>query len=88
MNKFLSCYIDKVVICFEEVSDFFVLEKIVFIGNLCVFEVVGVDLEGVLEIYGLVLGKLIVFVFGGSRGVCGVNEVVEVILLEWNNWDF
>ncbi|EAC8754510.1 UDP-N-acetylglucosamine--N-acetylmuramyl-(pentapeptide) pyrophosphoryl-undecaprenol N-acetylglucosamine transferase, partial [Listeria monocytogenes] len=84
-NKFLSRYTDKVAICFEEVSDSFASEKIVFTGNPRASEVVGVDSEGALETYGLVSGKPTVLVFGGSRGARGVNEAVEAILPEWNN---
>lgn len=56
-NKFLSRYTDKVAICFEEVSDSFASEKIVFTGNPRASEVVGVDSEGALETYGLVSGS-------------------------------
>lgn len=87
-NKFLSRYTDKVAICFEEVSDSFASEKIVFTGNPRASEVVGVDSEGALEAYGLVSGKPTVLVFGGSRGARGVNEAVEAVLPEWNNRDF
>lgn len=34
MNKFLSCYVDKVVVCFEVVIEYFLELKVVMIGNL------------------------------------------------------
>ncbi|MBC1429349.1 undecaprenyldiphospho-muramoylpentapeptide beta-N-acetylglucosaminyltransferase [Listeria seeligeri] len=87
-NKFLSHYADKVAICFEEVSDSFASEKIVFTGNPRASEVVGVDSDQALEAYGLVSGKPTVLVFGGSRGARGINEAVESILPEWNKREF
>lgn len=79
-NKFLSRYANRVAICFEEVSDSFAAEKVVFTGNPRASEVVGIESGDVLTEYGLEQDKPTVLVFGGSRGARGINEAVEANL--------
>lgn len=83
-NKFLSRFVTKVAICFEEASDAFPSEKIVFTGNPRAQEVVGIDAPDVLQKYGLDPEKQTVLVFGGSRGARGINEAIETILPKWD----
>ncbi|MBC1400556.1 undecaprenyldiphospho-muramoylpentapeptide beta-N-acetylglucosaminyltransferase [Listeria booriae] len=83
-NKFLSRYADRVAICFEEVSDSFAAEKIVFTGNPRASEVIGIESGDVLAEFGLEPGKPTVLVFGGSRGARGINEAVEANLTKFS----
>ncbi|WP_088809574.1 MULTISPECIES: undecaprenyldiphospho-muramoylpentapeptide beta-N-acetylglucosaminyltransferase [Listeria] len=87
-NKFLSRYADKVAICFEEVSDSFASEKIVFTGNPRASEVIRTEDAAVLSAYGLDSAKQTVLAFGGSRGAKAINEAVEQILPAWCEKDY
>ena len=42
-NKFLSRYVNKVAVCFEEAKDYFPENKVVFTGNPRATEVIGKD---------------------------------------------
>ncbi|EUJ44262.1 undecaprenyldiphospho-muramoylpentapeptide beta-N-acetylglucosaminyltransferase [Listeria riparia] len=83
-NKFLSRYADRVAICFEEVSDSFAAEKIVFTGNPRASEVIDIESGDVLAEFGLEPDKPTVLVFGGSRGARGINEAVESNLMKFS----
>ncbi|MGJ7910590.1 undecaprenyldiphospho-muramoylpentapeptide beta-N-acetylglucosaminyltransferase [Neobacillus sp. LXY-1] len=75
-NKFLSRYVDKVAICFEEAKEFFPPSKVVFTGNPRASEVIGKDgIKGRLSV-GLSTTKPAVLIFGGSRGARPINEAV------------
>ncbi|MBC1520454.1 undecaprenyldiphospho-muramoylpentapeptide beta-N-acetylglucosaminyltransferase [Listeria aquatica] len=87
-NKFLSRYVDKIAICFEEVSDSFPSEKIVFTGNPRASEVVNIEATDVLKSYQLDSAKPTVLAFGGSRGARPLNEAVWKILPEWKDKDY
>ncbi|CAM3696484.1 undecaprenyldiphospho-muramoylpentapeptide beta-N-acetylglucosaminyltransferase [Mesobacillus zeae] len=81
-NKFLSRYVDKVAICFEEARNFFPDDKVVFTGNPRASEVTGQDgLEGRQSV-GLKPGVPAVLIFGGSRGARPINEAVLKSLTE------
>ncbi|MDN3014846.1 undecaprenyldiphospho-muramoylpentapeptide beta-N-acetylglucosaminyltransferase [Paenibacillus sp. BSR1-1] len=75
-NKFLSRYVNKVAICFDEAKEFFPKEKVVFTGNPRASEVIGKDgIKGRLSA-GLSTTKPAVLIFGGSRGARPINEAV------------
>ncbi|MGG1678806.1 undecaprenyldiphospho-muramoylpentapeptide beta-N-acetylglucosaminyltransferase [Neobacillus sp. NRS-1170] len=75
-NKFLSRYVNKVAICFDEAKEFFPKEKVVFTGNPRASEVIGKDgIKGRLSV-GLSTTKPAVLIFGGSRGARPINEAV------------
>lgn len=75
-NKFLSRYVNKVAICFDEAKEFFPAEKVVFTGNPRASEVIGKDgIKGRLSA-GLSTAKPAVLIFGGSRGARPINEAV------------
>lgn len=75
-NKFLSRYVDKVAVCFEEAKDYFPKEKVVFTGNPRATEVIGNDgMKGKLSA-GLNPKLPTVLIFGGSRGARPINEAV------------
>lgn len=81
-NKFLSRFVDKIGICFEEARSFFPEEKVVFTGNPRASEVLSQDgIKGRLSV-GLKLDKPAVLIFGGSRGARPINEAVMKSLSE------
>jgi UDP-N-acetylglucosamine--N-acetylmuramyl-(pentapeptide) pyrophosphoryl-undecaprenol N-acetylglucosamine transferase len=81
-NKFLSRYVDKIAICFEEAREFFPEKKVVLTGNPRASEVLGQDgIKGRLST-GLKLKVPTVLVFGGSRGARPINEAVVKSLTE------
>ncbi|MGG3564792.1 undecaprenyldiphospho-muramoylpentapeptide beta-N-acetylglucosaminyltransferase [Neobacillus rhizosphaerae] len=82
-NKFLSRYVNKIAICFEEAKDYFPQNKIAFTGNPRASEVVGQDgIRGRLSV-GLSTTKPAVLIFGGSRGARPINEAVVKALPEF-----
>jgi UDP-N-acetylglucosamine--N-acetylmuramyl-(pentapeptide) pyrophosphoryl-undecaprenol N-acetylglucosamine transferase len=75
-NKFLSRYVNKIAICFEEAKDYFPPNKVVFTGNPRATEVMGQDgIRGRLSV-GLNTTMPSVLIFGGSRGARPINEAV------------
>lgn len=81
-NKFLSRYVNKIALCFDEAKDYFPKEKIVFTGNPRASEVMGKDgIKGRLSA-GLSTSKPAVLIFGGSRGARPINEAVVKALSE------
>lgn len=81
-NKFLSRYVDKIAICFEEAKEFFPEQKVVLTGNPRASEVLGQDgIKGRLST-GLKLKIPTVLIFGGSRGAKPINEAVVKSLAE------
>lgn len=81
-NKFLSRYVDKVAICFEEARQFFPEQKVELTGNPRASEVLGQDgIKGRLSA-GLKLKMPTVLIFGGSRGARPINEAVVKSLTE------
>jgi len=81
-NKFLSRYVKKVAICFDEAKEFFSKEKVVFTGNPRASEVIGKDgIRGRLSA-GLSTTMPAVLIFGGSRGARPINDAVVKALPE------
>lgn len=75
-NKFLSKYVDKVAVCFEEATDYFPADKVVLTGNPRASEVIGLSgSSGCLQV-GLKEGVPSVLIVGGSRGARPINEAV------------
>jgi UDP-N-acetylglucosamine--N-acetylmuramyl-(pentapeptide) pyrophosphoryl-undecaprenol N-acetylglucosamine transferase len=75
-NKFLSRYVNKIAICFEEAKEYFPEKKTVFTGNPRASEVIGKDgIRGRLAA-GLSTTMPAVLIFGGSRGARPINEAV------------
>lgn len=81
-NKFLSRYVKKVAICFEDAKDYFPKNKVAFTGNPRASEVIGKDgLKGRLSV-GLNTAIPSVLIFGGSRGARPINDAVMKSLPE------
>lgn len=81
-NKFLSKYVDKVAICFEEASAFFPKEKVVFTGNPRATEVANIETANIYEQFDLDKNKPTVLVVGGSRGARPINEAALELIKE------
>lgn len=73
-NKFLSHFVDKVAICFDDVRSNFPENKIVFTGNPRAQQVAYMENKNRLEEYGLKDNYPTVLIFGGSRGAEGINQ--------------
>ncbi len=75
-NKFLSRFVDKICICFEDARKDFVQyeEKIVYTGNPRAQEVAAITEGASLADYQLKDGIPTVLIFGGSRGAAKLNE--------------
>lgn len=81
-NKFLSRYVKKIAVCFEEAKEYFPKEKVEFTGNPRASEVLGKDgIQGRLSA-GLSTTMPAVLIFGGSRGAKPINEAVIKSLSE------
>jgi UDP-N-acetylglucosamine--N-acetylmuramyl-(pentapeptide) pyrophosphoryl-undecaprenol N-acetylglucosamine transferase len=87
-NKFLSKYVDKVAICFEESSAFFPKNKVVLTGNPRASEVIGRDGERGKKSVGLNPNQKSVLIFGGSRGARPINDAVIEALKEVEKKDY
>lgn len=79
-NKFLSKYVDRVALCFEEAGQYFPKEKTVLTGNPRASEVIGNDGNKGKQSVGLDPSKKVVLIVGGSRGAKPINEAfIEVL---------
>ncbi|WP_071395425.1 undecaprenyldiphospho-muramoylpentapeptide beta-N-acetylglucosaminyltransferase [Bacillus tuaregi] len=75
-NKFLSRYVDRIAVCFEEAKMYFPETKVVLTGNPRASEVLHQDgMKGRLSA-GLSSTVPVVLIVGGSRGARPINEAV------------
>ena len=81
-NKFLSRYVDKVAICFEDAKDYFPNNKVVVTGNPRASEVVQYADKKTTSSIGLNPMKKTVLIVGGSRGARPINEAFLEVLFE------
>lgn len=87
-NKFLSRYVSKIAICFEEAAQYFPKEKVVLTGNPRATEVMGNDgMKGKISV-GLDPAKKSVLIVGGSRGAKPLNEAFLQVLPEAGKKDY
>ncbi|MCD7033891.1 undecaprenyldiphospho-muramoylpentapeptide beta-N-acetylglucosaminyltransferase [Metabacillus sp. GX 13764] len=75
-NKFLSRYVNKVAVCFEEAKAHFPSQKVVMTGNPRASEVAALAAGKGKAALGLSPGIKTVLIFGGSRGAKAINEAV------------
>lgn len=87
-NRFLSRYVDKIAVCFDDVRSFFPEEKVVLIGNPRAQEVVGIEASNVLETYGLKSNRKTVLIFAGSQGAAKINQAVLNSLSKFSEKDY
>lgn len=80
VTKFLSRYVDKVVINFEETREHLKRkEKIVRFSHPVRSSLDEVSREAAYELFGLEPDKQTIFIFGGSQGARGINTAIEEI---------
>lgn len=82
-NKFLSKYVDRIAICFDEAKQFFPESKVVFTGNPRASDVLNIDGEAGRTSLGLDRNKKTVLIVGGSRGAKPINDAFLSVLDEW-----
>lgn len=89
-NKFLSRFMEKIAICFEDVRDDFgkYSDKVIFTGNPRAQEVANITEKSDLTAYGLKNDKPTVLIFGGSRGALRINETVKEAIPEFVKKDY
>ena len=75
-NKFLSRYVDRVAVGFQEAAKHFPENKTVFTGNPRAQEVADLEAPEALSEFGLSNDKKTVVIFGGSRGALKINQAV------------
>lgn len=87
-NKFLSRYVDKVAVAFEETKQYFPRDKTVLLGNPRAQEVVHMDGRVGRESVGLRNDKRSVLIVGGSQGARPINESFLEVLPEIHKYDY
>ncbi|WP_100373291.1 undecaprenyldiphospho-muramoylpentapeptide beta-N-acetylglucosaminyltransferase [Bacillus sp. FJAT-45037] len=87
-NKFLSKYVNKVAICFDQAAPYFPKEKVVFTGNPRATEVMNVDAKAGASSVGLDQNKKTVLIVGGSRGAKPINDAFLSVIDEVSSKDY
>lgn len=88
-NRFLSKFVDKVAICFQDVASEFPKEKVVLTGNPRAQEIASIPVNrDILRDYNLDPNKKTVLIFGGSRGALTINEAFLEALDVLNHRDY
>lgn len=87
-NKFLSRYVDRIALSFQDAAPFFPEEKSLLIGNPRAQEVADMKKSRILEDYGLDPDKKTVLVFGGSQGSLKINQAVAEFLTTFDCPDY
>ncbi|WP_209125817.1 undecaprenyldiphospho-muramoylpentapeptide beta-N-acetylglucosaminyltransferase [Alkalihalobacillus sp. BA299] len=87
-NKFLSRYVDKIVLSFPESKNFFPEGKTVYLGNPRASEVISTSADRGRQSVGLKEGKKSVLIVGGSRGARPINDAFLEVLPEMKDFDY
>lgn len=87
-NKFLSKYVDKVAISFQEAKPFFPIEKVVHTGNPRATEAALVETKDRLSELNLNPNRKTVLIVGGSRGARPINDAFLEVLSEAGKRDY
>ena len=88
-NKFLSRYVDKVGICFDDAKQAFPAAKVVMTGNPRAQQVSQMQATGrLVSEYGLRADKKKVLIFGGSQGAPKINEATLAALKDFAKGDY
>ncbi|WP_332690042.1 undecaprenyldiphospho-muramoylpentapeptide beta-N-acetylglucosaminyltransferase [Halalkalibacter lacteus] len=87
-NKFLSKYVDRIAVCFEEAKQFFPKEKVVFTGNPRASDVLNIDREAGRASLSLDTTKKTVLIVGGSRGARPINDAFLSVIGEWSKKNY
>lgn len=81
-NKFLSRFVNKIAVCFDEAKAYFPEEKTILTGNPRASEVLHHKGKKGLKTIGMDPLKPSVLIFGGSRGARPINEAVLKVMTE------
>ncbi|PLS16593.1 undecaprenyldiphospho-muramoylpentapeptide beta-N-acetylglucosaminyltransferase [Bacillus sp. M6-12] len=81
-NKFLSRFVNKIAVCFDEARAYFPEEKTILTGNPRASEVLHHKGKNGLKSIGMDPSKPAVLIFGGSRGARPINEAVLKVMAE------
>ncbi|HDX9589417.1 TPA: undecaprenyldiphospho-muramoylpentapeptide beta-N-acetylglucosaminyltransferase [Bacillus pseudomycoides] len=84
-NKFLSRYVNKVAVCFEDAAEHFPQNKVVLTGNPRASEVLKQNGMRGKRSVGLSLSKKSVLIFGGSRGARPINDAFLEAIEQFGN---
>lgn len=88
-NKFLSHFVDKIGICFEDAASQFPEKKVILTGNPRAQQVALMKKTGRLySEYGLEKNKKTVLIFGGSQGARRINEASTAAISAWKQADY
>ncbi|SDG95132.1 UDP-N-acetylglucosamine-N-acetylmuramylpentapeptide N-acetylglucosamine transferase [Alteribacillus persepolensis] len=89
-NKFLSRYVDKVAVSFQDSAVYFPKEKVRYTGNPRASEVTRSTSRNPLPDFGLHSNKKTVVIVGGSRGARPINEAFLASLprVENKKWQY
>lgn len=87
-NKFLSRYVDKIFVQFQESVNMFPKEKTIVVGNPRASVVVGADGDKGRQSLMIPKEKKIALIVGGSRGARPINEAVLSMLSELKNREY
>ncbi|MGX7162384.1 undecaprenyldiphospho-muramoylpentapeptide beta-N-acetylglucosaminyltransferase [Enterococcus massiliensis] len=79
-NKFLSRYVDRIAIAFQDAAAFFPKDKTVLVGNPRATEVRDSGKSDILKEFDLDPAKETVLIFGGSQGALKINQAVVAAL--------
>jgi UDP-N-acetylglucosamine--N-acetylmuramyl-(pentapeptide) pyrophosphoryl-undecaprenol N-acetylglucosamine transferase len=76
-TRFLAHFADKVCLAYTDSTKYFrPLRKICVIGNPIREDIVSGEREKALKLFGLDENKKTIFIFGGSQGAHGINQVM------------
>lgn len=84
-NKFLSRYVSKIGICFNDVASAFPAEKVIFTGNPRAQQVANIAKSGRLAEFGLDPDRQTVLIFGGSRGAEKINQATVAAMEQFKS---
>ncbi len=87
-NKFLSKFVDRIAICFEEARPYFPQDKVVLTGNPRASEVLHVSRERGQQSLQLDPAKRTVLIVGGSRGARPINDAFLSVIQEFGRKEY
>ncbi|USS89456.1 undecaprenyldiphospho-muramoylpentapeptide beta-N-acetylglucosaminyltransferase [Fructilactobacillus cliffordii] len=87
-NKFLSRYVDKIAIAFDEARSQFPEDKVIFTGNPRAQQVAEIKSNFQWSELGLQNDLPTVLVFGGSQGALKLNESMVAAIPKFNHRDY
>lgn len=81
-NRFLSRFVDKVIISFDDSKKYFPKNRLILAGNPVRTEITSGNKKEALKEYGLRSDMPVVLCFGGSQGAARLNEAMIYVIEE------